>query len=50
MVVPAISTLTVIGIIPFASSVARQTWVGREGGRERGREGGLIRRCSGMHE
>jgi hypothetical protein len=28
VVVPAISILTVIGIIPFASSVARQIWVG----------------------
>ncbi|EKU22333.1 ribonuclease p [Nannochloropsis gaditana CCMP526] len=27
VVVPAISILTVIGIIPFASSVARQIWV-----------------------
>jgi hypothetical protein len=34
VVVPAISILTVIGIIPFASSVARQIWVRKEG-RER---------------
>ncbi len=29
VVVPTISILTVIGIIPFASSIARQIWVGR---------------------
>lgn len=37
VVVPAISILTVIGIIPFASSVARQIWVRRERAREGGR-------------